>query len=83
MATPTAAISSSAWCRIPPYRSKISPSMWDTLVAGVMGYMAARSIPAATAPRASASLPFITTLGPPSGMVGISKRKSRFSCAQA
>jgi hypothetical protein len=52
-------------------------------VAGVIGYMAAISMPEATAPSAIASLPFMTTWSPRSlGMVGISDRKSRCSLAQ-
>ena len=83
MATPAAAISSSAWWTMPPYVSKTSLRWWETEVAGVMGYMAASSSPAATAPMAAAWFPFITTLGLSSGVAGTSKRKSRLSAAQA
>ena len=82
MATPQAAISSSAWCTMPPNRSKISDSRCDTDVAGVMGYMAQSSMPAAMAPSAMASLPFITTSCLAAGCVGISTRKSMLSSAQ-
>jgi hypothetical protein len=83
IATPAAAISSSAWWRTPPNRSNISPSRWDTEVAGVIGYIAASSIPAATAPSAIASFPLITTIGSRTGFASTWIRKSRLSWAQA
>ena len=78
-----AEISSSAWWTKPPTSWKWAARKCETEVAGVIGYIEQTSIPAAIAPRATAWLPFITTIGSGRWRTGTSKRNGTFRSAQA